>query len=100
MLTEEDYYKDCKKVNAFALKFLNLSFNESVVEVEVSNLKQTSTESRSLAQRTTKMLNFVSTNGPHQLVSMSLVDSFLTTHFGKDWNFTVNPWKIFCFAMC
>ena len=42
---------DCKQVNFFALKFLNRSFNEAVVEVEVSNLKQQSTESRSLLQK-------------------------------------------------
>ena len=44
---------DCKQVNLFALKFLNRSFNEAVVEVEVSNLKQQSTESRSLLQKKT-----------------------------------------------
>ena len=69
--------------NFFALKFLNLSFNEAVVEVEVSNLKQQSTESRSLLQKTTEMLNFVSTNGPHPLVSMNVADSFLDLHFGE-----------------
>ena len=95
LLTHEDYYKNCKKVNAFALKFLNRSFNESVVEVEVSNLKQTSTESRSLLQKTTEMLNFVSTNGPHPLVSMNVVDSFLDLHFGKNWHFTVNLSKFY-----
>ena len=95
LLTHEDYYKNCKKVNAFALKFLNRSFNESVVEVEVSNLKQTSTENRSLLQKTTEMLNFVSTNGPHPLVSMNVVDSFLDLHFGKNWHFTVNLSKFY-----
>ena len=92
---EDSYYKHCKKVNAFALRFLNRSFNEAVVEVEVSNLKQTSTETRALKQRTTEMLNFISTNGPHPLVSMSLVDSFLSSYFGKDWHFCVNVSKYF-----
>ena len=86
---------DCKQVNFFALKFLNRSFNEAVVEVEVSNLKQQSTESRSLLQKTTEMLNFVSTNGPHPLVSMNVVDSFLDLHFGKQWHFTVNLSKFY-----
>ena len=75
---------DCKQVNFFALKFLNRSFNEAVVEVEISNLKQQSTESRSLLQKTTEMLNFVSTNGPHPLVSMNVADSFIDLHFGKE----------------
>ena len=95
LLTNPDMYMDCKKVNFFALKFLNRSFNEAVVEVEVSNLKQQSTESRSLLQKTTEMLNFVSTNGPHPLVSMNVVDSFLDLHFRKKWHFTVNLSKFY-----
>ena len=95
LLTNPEMYMDCKKVNFFALKFLNRSFNEAVVEVEVSNLKQQSTESRSLLQKTTEMLNFVSTNGPHPLVSMNVVDSFLDLHFGKQWHFTVNLSKFY-----
>ncbi|MCP3848896.1 MAG: hypothetical protein GY694_01470, partial [Gammaproteobacteria bacterium] len=83
LLTRKEYYMNCKKVNELALRFLNRSFNESVVEVEVSNLKQTSTEQRSLAQKTTEMLNFVSTNGPHPLVCVNIVDSFMDTYFGK-----------------
>ena len=82
LLTNPDMYGlDCKQVNFFALKFLNRSFNEAVVEVEVSNLKQQSTESRSLSK---KQL-IVSTNGPHPLVSMNVADSFLDLHFGKKW---------------
>ena len=56
LLTDDSYYKHYKKVNA-----LELQFNEAVVEVEVSNLKQTSTETLALKQRTTEMLNFIST---------------------------------------
>ena len=58
---------DCKQVNLFALKFLNRSFNEAVVEVEVSNLKQQSTESRSLLQKTTDCVNQWATSaGQHE----------------------------------
>ena len=71
-------YMDCKKVNFFALKFLDRSFNEAVVEVEVSNLKRQSTESRSLSK---KQL-IVSTNEPHPLISMNVADSFHDLHFG------------------
>ena len=77
-----------KKVNEFTLRFLNRSFGESVVEVEVSNLKQTSTENISLAQKTTEMLNFISTNGPHPLVYIK-IGFFLNTYFSKNWHFTI-----------
>ena len=67
----------------------------TVVEVEVSNLKQQSTERWSLLQKTNEMLNFVSTNGPHPLVSMNVVDSFFDLLFGKQWHFTVNLSKLY-----
>ena len=79
----------------FALLFLNRSFNEGIVEVEVSSLKNVSTERRPLNQSTVEMLNFISTNGPHPLVAMNLVDDFLNAHFGKDWHFTTNQTKWF-----
>ena len=78
LLTNEQYYKSCQKVNNFALRFLNRSLNDAVVEVEVSNLKETSSDKRKLLQKNTEMLNFVSTNGPHPLVCMDVVDCFLT----------------------
>ena len=93
LLTKEPLYKNCKKLNAFAILFLNRSFNEAIVEVEVSSLKNISTERRPLLQKTTEMLDFISTNGPHPLVSMQLVDDFLDAHFGKDWHFTINQSK-------
>ena len=95
LLTNETYYKHCQKFIAFALLFLNRSFNEAIVEVEVSSLKNISTEKRPLLQKTTEMLNFISRNGPHPLVSLSLVDDFLDAHFGKDWHFTLNESKWF-----
>ena len=95
LLTNEQYYKSCQKVNNFALRFLNRSLNEAVVEVEVSNLKETSSDKRKLLQKNTEMLNFVSTNGPHPLVCMDVVDCFLTRHFGKNWHFTISSNKYF-----
>ena len=95
LLSKEQYFKHCKNVNAFALLFLNRSFNEAVVEVEVSSLKNISTEKRPLKTKSTEMLNFISTNGPHPLVSMNLVDDFLNAHFGKNWHFTMNQSKWF-----
>ena len=79
----------------FALLFLNRSFNEGIVEVEVSSLKNVSTERRPLNQSTVEMVNFISTNGPHPFVAMNLVDDFLNAHFGKDWHFTTNQTKWF-----
>ena len=77
-------------MNGFALTFLNGSLNEAVVEVEVASLNETSTERRSLSQESTKMLNFISTNGPHPLVSMNLVQKFLDDNFGDNWHFTIH----------
>ena len=76
LLSNERYFKNCKKFNAYALKFLNRSFNEGIVEVEVSSLNKISSESRPLQQQTTDKLNFISTNGPHPLVSSGLVENF------------------------
>ena len=89
------YFKHCKRLNAFALRFLNCSFNDGIIEVKVSSLKSISTGKRPLQQKTTEMLNFICTNGPHPLVAMPLVDDFLNAHFGKDWHFTVNQSKFF-----
>ena len=74
---------------------MNRSFNEGIVEVEVSSLKETSAENRPLLQKTTEMLNFISTNGPHPLESMHVVDDFLDAHFGKNWHFTIHQSKYF-----
>ena len=81
-------YKNCKNVIAFAINFLNRSLNKAVMDDETANLKETSTESRPFAQKTTKMLNFVSTNGPYPLVCMHFVDKFLNAHCGINWHFT------------
>ena len=95
LLTNENMNKHCKNVNAFALTFLNRSFNEAVVEVEVANLNDTSTERRPLAQKTTEMLNFISTNGPHPLVCMDLVDKVVNAYFGKNWHFIIHQSNYF-----
>ena len=100
LLSNDEYHRHCKKINAFALKLLNRSFSEGIVEVEVSNLKDTSTENRPLKQRTTEMLNFISTNGPHPLVCMSLVDDTLNARFGKKLALSHPPVKILCVKNC
>ena len=89
LLTEKDYYNNCKFVNNYVLMFLNRSSNECIVESEVSSVEDISTSSRHLKDENVEKLNFISSNGPHPLVSMSLVDDMLTNHFGKDWHFTI-----------
>ena len=54
LLTDETIYRHCKLVNGFALKFLNRSLNEAVVEVKVASLNETSTERRPLSTESTK----------------------------------------------
>ena len=95
LLTESKYYENCKFINYFALQFLNRSFNECVVECEVSNFENIQTSSRHLTDKNAEMLNFISSNGPHPLVSQRLVDDFLTNHFGKNWHFTTSTSSFF-----
>ena len=91
LLTEENYFKNCKFVNHFCLHFLNRSFNECIVEFEVSSVGEIQPSSRPLKDENAEKLNFVASNGPHPLVSQKLVDDMLSRHFGKNslhWNFT------------
>ena len=89
LLTTDEYYQNCKYFLAFAVKFLNRSFNETIVESEVSSLEDIDTKKRPLKHETSVKLNFVSTNGPHPLASLPLVRDFLTDFFGKEWHFTL-----------
>ena len=43
LLTEERYFKNCIHFNYFALKIINRSANEGIVEVEVKSIKDIST---------------------------------------------------------
>ena len=95
LLTEEKFYRNCKYVNHFSLKFLNRSFNECIVESEVSSIESIQTKGRPLKQENVDKLNFISTNGPHPLMAMSLVTDFMTNHFGSNWHFTLNESKWF-----
>ena len=89
LLTEENYYQHCKFVNFICLKFLNRSLNEYIVESEVSSLEQIQASDRPLKDENAEKLHFIASNGPHPLVSMSLVDDILDNHFGKNWHFTL-----------
>ena len=95
MLTDEELFKNCKFVNNFALKFLNRSYNEGIVESEVSNVENVDTKKRPLKQENVEKLNFISSNGPHHLVCSNLVNDFLTNYFRADWHFTIHNSKWF-----
>ena len=87
LLTEERYFKNCIHFNYFASKIISRTANEGIVEVEVKSIKDISTSKRPLQNITTERLNFVSTNGPHPLVSENLIKDSLDSYFGKDWHF-------------
>ena len=74
LLTEEKYYRNCKFANHFILPFFTRSLNECVLETEVSNVEHITTSKRPLKDENTEMLNFVSTNGPHPLMSSKVVE--------------------------
>ena len=76
LLTEEMYYNNCKLINLMALKFLNRSYNECIVNQTFPALE-------------VEKHNFIATNGLHSLVSMNLVEDMLTNRFGKNWHFTM-----------
>ena len=42
-----------------------------------------------LKDENAEKLNFVSSNGPHPLMSTKIVEEMLTRHFGEDWHFTL-----------
>ena len=46
LLTREEFYVYCEYFIAFTVKFLNRSFNEAIVESEVSSLEDNKTPSR------------------------------------------------------
>ena len=88
LLTNEEYYSNCHNFIAFAVRFLYRTINETIAESEVSSLEDIETKKRHLEHDTSVKRNFISTNGPHPLVSLPLVKDFLNAHFGKDWHFT------------
>ena len=76
-LTNEKYYQHCKQFIDFALKFLNRTFNETIVESEVSSLEDIETKKRNLNHENAVKLNVISTNSSHPLVSLPLVTDIL-----------------------
>ena len=65
LFTEERFYRNCKFLNHYALQFLNRSFNECIVESEVSNIEDIQSSERNLTSENADKLNSISFNGPH-----------------------------------
>ena len=59
------------------------------MEAEVSNVEGIQTSARPLKDDNAVKLNFISSNGPHPLMSTKVVEEMLTRHFGEDGHFTL-----------
>ena len=96
LLTNKEYYEACLNINDFALRFLVRTYNECSVEVEVSNMNAIDTSSRPLKHITSEKLLFISSNGPHPSVSLTLVEGALNLYFkGNKWHFVLRDTKYF-----
>ena len=76
-------------MNRFAIQSLSRSFNECVVESEVSSLLHIPNSSRHLKDENSKKLNIISKNGPYPLVSSHLVNDMMTNYFENDRHFVL-----------
>ena len=56
-------------------------------------MEQIESEGHPVKHENASKLNFISTNGPHPLVSLPLVEDVLNSHFGKDWHSTLHNSK-------
>ena len=96
LLTNEKCYTKCLDINEFALRFLTRTFNECSVEAQVSSITSIETSSRRLKHETAEKLTFISSNGPHSLVALSVIEEALNIYFeGKKWHFILSDSKYF-----
>ena len=58
LLTEEEYYRNCKFVNFIILKYLNRSHNECIVESAVSRDAEIQRSDRPLKDENAEKLNY------------------------------------------
>ena len=76
--------KQCTKTaNQSITLHLNI-FNECIVESAVSSAEDVEDKKRPLKHSTSQQLNFITSNGPHPLACLKLVDDMLTNYFGKE----------------
>ena len=82
-------------MNEFALRFLTRT-------VESQAINSIETSSRHLKNKMTEMLSFISTNGPHPLASLNVIEDALNVHFkGKPWHFdrlVIDAYKKLCIS--
>ena len=57
-------------------------------------LNLTTPQDQPLTDENSAKLNFISSNGPHPLVGMGVVEEMLTHHFGKA--FHIDNFKVVC----
>ena len=67
ILTNENYYENCKEINNLALRLLTRILNKCSLEVEVSIIGSIETHRRPLHHDTVNRLNFIILNVPHIL---------------------------------
>ena len=96
----ENNYKTCINVNEFALRFLTRTANECTVETQVEtqvlSISHIETSSRSLKHAMGEKLTFISTNGPHPIASLKVVEDAMNIHFkGKPWHFVLSKSKYY-----
>ena len=96
LLILENNYKTCININEFALRFLTRTANECTVETQVSSISNIETSSRSLKHAMGEKLTFISTNGPHPIASLKVVEDAMNIHFkGKPWHFVLSKSKYY-----
>ena len=59
------------------------------METKVSKVEGIQTNDRPRKDENAEKLNFISSNGPHTLMSTKIVEEMLLRHFGDDWHFTL-----------
>ena len=83
-------------INDFALRFLTHTINKCSVEAQVSAINSIETSSRPLKHKTSEKLSFISSNGPHPLAALNVMEEVLNLYFkGKQWHFVLSDNKYF-----
>ena len=71
--------------------YITRTFNECSVESQVPTINSVDTSSRRLKHEMAEMLTFISTNGPHPLASLNVIEDALNRHFKeKQWHFVLS----------
>ena len=76
LLSTKEYYENCLNINEFALRFLTRTFNECTVESQGSAIDSIDS-SLNLKHITADKLSFTSSNGPHPLHALNVIEEAL-----------------------